>query len=240
VDAGAAQEAMPTLKEILGAMIFAVDRPLSVREMRKCLIETAQRVGGETLAFEDVRETDIAEALEELSADVQKARVGFAVSEASGGMRLESRPACGPWLRQLLDRGRPSRLSQPALETLAIVAYRQPVARSEIEAVRGVNVDHVMRSLLELQLVRIVGRSDLPGRPFLYGTTRVFLDHFGLRSLDDLKEMGPGLFGTRNVLAGKPGKSAGPEAETQGPETQERRPEEGNADGTGEEGDGPG
>jgi segregation and condensation protein B len=82
-------------------------------------------------------------------------------------------------------------LSKPSLETLAIIAYRQPVSRAEIENVRGVSVDHVVRSLLEMQLVRIVGRSELPGRPFLYGTTQLFFEHFGLKSMDELNEIEP-------------------------------------------------
>lgn len=195
MEQGVTEGQLPTLKEILGAMVFAVNRPLSVREMRKCLVETADAVGGTLGAFADVKETDVTRALEELARDLVTARVGFAVSNVAGGTRFQSNMSCGPWLKQLLDLGRPSRLSQPALETLAIIAYRQPVVRSEIEAVRGVSVDHVIRALLELQLVRIVGRSELPGRPFLYGTTQLFLDHFGLAGLDDLKKMGPQLFG---------------------------------------------
>ena len=197
MEEGGLEGRLPTLKEILGAMVFAVNRPLGVREMRKCLVETAEMASGQARAFAEVKDSDVEAALAELAADLEKARVGFALSEVAGGMRFQSSMACGVWLKQLLDRGRPSRLSQPALETLAIIAYRQPVVRSEIEAVRGVSVDHVIRALLELQLVRIVGRSELPGRPFLYATTQLFLDHFGLKDLESLQDMGPGLFGTK-------------------------------------------
>ena len=86
----------------------------------------------------------------------------------------------------MMGKGRATTLSRPAIETLAIIAWRQPVSRSEIESVRGVNAGHVVKALMEMQLVRIVGRSDLPGRPFLFGTTAAFLEHFGLKSLDDL------------------------------------------------------
>ncbi len=89
----------------------------------------------------------------------------------------------------MLSKGRATVLSRPAIETLAIVAWRQPVSRSEIESVRGVNAGHVIKALMEMQLVRIVGRSDLPGRPFLFGTTPAFLEHFGLGSLDDLEKI---------------------------------------------------
>ena len=104
----------------------------------------------------------------------------------AGGWRLENDASCGAWLRVMLQKGRGNRLSLPALETLAIVAYRQPVARSEIEAVRGVAVDAILKNLLELQLVKVVGRTDLPGRPWLFGTTRKFMEHFGLKSLAEL------------------------------------------------------
>ncbi len=86
----------------------------------------------------------------------------------------------------MLEKSKPSRLSTPALETLAVIAYRQPCTRSDIELVRGVAVDQVVRNLLELQLIKIVGRSDLPGRPWLFGTTQKFLEHFGLKDLGDL------------------------------------------------------
>ena len=89
----------------------------------------------------------------------------------------------------MLSKGRATVLSRPAIETLAIVAWRQPVSRSEIESVRGVNAGHVIKALMEMGLVRIVGRSDLPGRPFLFGTTPAFLEHFGLASLDDLEKI---------------------------------------------------
>jgi segregation and condensation protein B len=115
------------------------------------------------------------------------------VVEVSGGYRLQTSADCGPWVRRMLNRGKPQRISRPMIETLAIVAYRQPISRSEIESIRGVSVGHVVKALMEMQLVRIVGRSDLPGRPFLFGTTATFLDHFGLKSLNDLNEMQPGV-----------------------------------------------
>ena len=179
---------MPELKEVLGAMIFAAGRPLSVRELRECLREVADQEGDVALAFRDAKDANVLQAIEELRLEL--ARSGFNVAEVAGGFRLQSDPRCGHWLKHLLDRGKGNRLSRPGLETLAIIAYRQPVSRGEIENIRGVNVDHVIKVLLEMQLVKIAGRSELPGRPFLYGTTQTFLEHFGLKDLGDLDRMG--------------------------------------------------
>jgi segregation and condensation protein B len=159
--------------------------------MRKCLETVGESAGGGAAVFAGARESDMRQALDELRADLDRAHCGFHLAEVAGGFKLQSDPACGAWLRQLLNIGRPQRLSRPALETLAIVAYRQPVAKADIEKIRGVNVDYVIKMLMEMQLVRISGRSELPGRPFLYGTTQKFLEHFGLKGLDDLADMEP-------------------------------------------------
>lgn len=113
--------------------------------------------------------------------------LGMELVEVAGGYRFQTAPDCGKWVRKMLNKGKPTRLARPAIETLAIIAYRQPVARSEIESIRGVCAGHVIKALMEMQLVRIIGRSDLPGRPFLFGTTPAFLDHFGLSSLNELE-----------------------------------------------------
>ncbi len=113
--------------------------------------------------------------------------LGMELVEVAGGYRFQTAPDCGKWVRKMLNKGKPTRLARPAIETLAIIAYRQPVARSEIESIRGVSAGHVIKALMEMQLVRIIGRSDLPGRPFLFGTTPAFLDHFGLGSLSELE-----------------------------------------------------
>ena len=132
-------------------------------------------------------------AVASLRADLTALGIGMEVAEVAGGYRLQTDAACGDWVRRMLNRGKPQRISRPMVETLAIVAYRQPISRSEIESIRGVGVGHVIKALMEMQLVRIVGRSDLPGRPFLFGTTTGFLDHFGLKSLNDLNAMQPGI-----------------------------------------------
>lgn len=177
---------MPELKQIVGAMLFAAKAPLSLAEMRKILVQTGEVYGGEYKEFAKLKEADIAAAIQQLGMDLIAARAGVHVSEIASGFRLNNDAGCGPWLRILLDKGRAQRLSKPALETLAIIAYRQPVTRGEIEGVRGVAVDAIIRNLMELQLIKIVGRSELPGRPWLFGTTQKFLESFGLKNMDDM------------------------------------------------------
>lgn len=182
---------VPDLKQIIGALIYGAPEPLNVKALRKILREVAADLPDDEAkdamaAFSDVSEDVIRSALDALRIDLEQGSCGIHLVEIAEGYRFFTDPACAPWLRHVLQADKPARLSRPALETLAIVAYRQPVARSEIEAVRGVGVDHVVRNLMELQLVRIVGRSELPGRPLLYGTTQRFLEHFGLRDLSEL------------------------------------------------------
>ena len=126
-------------------------------------------------------------ALRELQVQFHELDTGIALTDSSDGFRFQTTSECGKWLRRMLNKGKPQRLPRSAIETLAIIAYRQPVARSEIESIRGVSAGHVIKALMEMQLVRIIGRSDLPGRPFLFGTTQSFLDHFGLKTLDELE-----------------------------------------------------
>jgi segregation and condensation protein B len=116
----------------------------------------------------------------------QQRGTAFRIEEVAGGFQLYARPQLGPWLRRLYQSPVQTRLSSPALETLAVVAYRQPVLRADVEALRGVQSGEILRQLMERDLVRIVGRSPELGRPFLYGTTKRFLRIFGLRHLDDL------------------------------------------------------
>ena len=177
---------LPELKQIIGAMLFVRKEPLTVAEIRRTLTATAERRGGITADFAKANEALIREAADALGRELAERKVGFHLIEVAGGWRLENDANCGPWLRTMLQKGRGARLSLPALETLAIIAYRQPCVRSEIEAVRGVAVDAILRNLLEMQLVRVVGRSELPGRPWMFGTTQKFMEHFGLKCLDDL------------------------------------------------------
>jgi segregation and condensation protein B len=182
-------DVLPELKEIIGALLFAAKTPLTAKEIRKALLGAGESYGGLYEQFTSVKEAGIVEAVQELKKDLEKSATGLHIAEVAHGFRLQNNTACGPWVRTMLDKDRGAKLSKPALETLAIVAYRQPVLRSEIESVRGVAVDHILRTLVELQLVKVVSRSELPGRPWLFGTTQRFLEHFGLKSLDDMPGM---------------------------------------------------
>ena len=133
-----------------------------------------------------MKEAEIAVALEQLKVDYIQQRAGSSSLEKADGWQLVSHPDCARWVRQLFPGPKPARLSPPALETLAIIAYRQPITRADIEAVRGVTVEGVLQNLMERGLVKISGRAELPGRPLLYETTQFFLEHFGLRDLEEL------------------------------------------------------
>ena len=203
----AKRDVLPEIKQLAGALIFGAHRPVSVKEIRRCLAEVAETEDGRQIRdYRKVREPDVRAAVQELATALEQAKVGFHISEVAGGYRLQSDAACGPLLRHFLQTGRPQRLSRPSLETLAIIAYRQPVTRAQIEAVRGVSVDHVVKSLMELQLVKIVGRSALPGRPFMYGTTHAFLEHFGLTELSELGKLDPLLPLGPAEVSGPPGR----------------------------------
>jgi len=185
-----------SLQQIVGALLFGADRPLTVEDIRTCLANVASNAGeeNETLKlFAEASPREVTDALESIGKELARTGLGIEVVELNGGYRFQTQACCGRWVRDLLKIDRPNRLSRPALETLAIIAYRQPISKSEIESVRGVMVDHIVKALMELHLIRIVGRSDLPGRPFLYGTTNSFLEHFGLKNLNDLNELDPTL-----------------------------------------------
>ena len=177
---------LPELKEIIGSLLFASKEPVNIAQIRRVLQNTAEEEKGATLDFAKATPSDIKQAVESLSRDLEKTRMGFVLTEVAKGYRLENQTNCGLWLREHLNKSKANRLSRPALETLAIIAYRQPATRSEIEAVRGVAVDAIVKNLLELQLIKVVGRSELPGRPWLFGTTQQFLLHFGIRDIVDL------------------------------------------------------
>ncbi len=182
-------EVLPELKQILGSLLFAAKKPLNAKELRKVLTDAGSNYGGPYEQFAGIKEDEIIAALGELTHELAHGSTGLCIAEVAHGYRLQNEINCGPWVRTLLDKDKTARLSKPALETLAIVAYRQPILRSEIESVRGVAVDQVLRNLVEIQLVKVVARSDLPGRPWLFGTTQRFLEHFGLRSLDEMPGM---------------------------------------------------
>ncbi len=136
--------------------------------------------------FARVKDAEVAAALEQLKIEYIEQSRAFQLVEKAEGWQLVSDPAYAPWVRQLFPAVKPARLTPPSLETLAIIAYRQPITRADVEAVRGVAVDGVLQSLMERGLVKIGGRAEVPGRPLLYETTQFFLEHFGLRDLDEL------------------------------------------------------
>ena len=175
------------LKNIIEALLFSAERPLSTKDIRGIFAEASDDENPAVAeSFRNVREAQIAAALEELKVGYDTEQRSFQLVEIGGGWRLVSRAEYAPWLQQLVDEARPHRLSQPSLETLSIIALRQPISRADIAAIRGVEVDGVIKTLLERDLITIVGRSDVPGKPLLYGTTQRFLEHFGLPSLDDM------------------------------------------------------
>jgi segregation and condensation protein B len=175
-----------TLSRVIEALLFGAQKPLSVRE----LAETIRGAGTEDEfspnEFSRVREAEVATALEQLKIENIEQQRAFQLNERAEGWQLASDPKYAQWVRQLFPAPKPARLSAPALETLAIIAYRQPITRADVEAVRGVNIDGVLQTLMERGLVKIAGRAEIPGRPLLYETTQFFLDHFGLRNLDEL------------------------------------------------------
>ena len=183
-----------SLQDIVGSLLFASDTPLTASELRAAIRAVAAEEG-ENREIMDVYASctskEIDEALRGLGKALDVAGVGFGLVCTGGAYRLQTSASCGRYVRALLKLDRPSRLGRASLETLAIIAYRQPLTKSEIEDIRGVDVSANIKTLMDLQLIRLVGKSELPGHPFLYGTTPLFLDHFGLASLQQLNELDP-------------------------------------------------
>jgi len=190
------------LKLILESILFSAQKPLSSKELKDVLASAAEQEGEhDAKAFRKAKESEIASALEALVQDHEAAGRSYRLACVAGSWQFVTQPEYAPWLKALVGHKiRPPRLSQPALETLAIIAYRQPLTRAEIEQVRGVAVDGIMQTLLERGLVEQVGRAEVVGRPMTYGTTGLFLEYFGLRSLDDL----PAADELRRIVVQKP------------------------------------
>ena len=177
----------PTIKHAVEALVFASPKPILLDEIAKAIRGAA--VESEILTMQplsEVKEADVAAALEELKAEYAQQERAFQITEQINGWSMTTVKDAADFVRQLYPEAKPTRLSGPALETLAIIAYRQPVTRADMEAVRGVAVDGVMQVLLDRSLVKIIGRAEVPGRPLLYATTEYFLQHFGLRNVDEL------------------------------------------------------
>jgi segregation and condensation protein B len=219
------------LKLILEALLFSAQKPLSLKELRDVFAAAVEHAEGEETAraLKKVKESELNVALEELVKDHEQAQRSYRVVCVAGSWQFVTQPEYAPWLKALVGhKVRPPRLSQPALETLAIIAYRQPITRAEMEQVRGVSVDGVMQTLVERGLVEQVGRAEVVGRPMTYGTSALFLEYFGLRSLGDL----PAADELRRVVVQKPESlvTADPGLATVPPEqlalpTEEQKPE---------------
>lgn len=172
---------MDNLKAIVESLLFASDTPITIDRIKSVLEVTDRKAIRETL-------TSLVEEYESI-------KRGFFLTEIAGGFQFRTRPKFREWIRRLKET-RPTRLSRAALETLAIIAYKQPVLRSDLEYLRGVDCGGTLRTLLERKLIRALGRKDLPGRPIIYGTTKQFLELFdlkdlsGLPTLQDLKDLG--------------------------------------------------
>lgn len=163
-------ENMEELKPIIEALIFASEKPLSIDRMKE-IVEDADR-------------KDIIRCLSTLQEEYRDGR-GFYLAEVAEGYQFRTRPRYATYLQKLYKIKAP-KFSQPALETLAIIAYRQPITRAEIEALRGVDAGGVVKTLLDKKLIKIVGKKDVPGRPLIYGTSKEFLEAFGLKDLKSL------------------------------------------------------
>ncbi len=162
-------------KRVIEALLFATDTPISLPKLKSLLGEIDQKILRQLLA--------------ELKTEYERDEHSFSLLELAGGYQIYTRPEYAKWVQELFRGKRTAKLTAAALETLAIIAYKQPIIRGDIEAIRGVNVDGVMSTLTERNLVAVVGRDERPGRPILYGTTPEFLRYFGLATLSDLPKI---------------------------------------------------
>ena len=185
-----------SLQEIVGSLLFASETPLTVADLRES-VRAVEAEEGENREIMDVYAScttrEIEEAIKGVEKALEVAGCGFRLVCTGGTYRLQTASSCGRYVRAMLKLDRPSRLGRASLETLAIIAYRQPITKSEMEEIRGVDVTGNVKTLMDLQLIRLVGKSELPGHPFLYGTTPLFLEHFGLANLQQLNELDPTL-----------------------------------------------
>ncbi|MBN2831320.1 MAG: SMC-Scp complex subunit ScpB [Candidatus Omnitrophica bacterium] len=162
-------------KSVIEALLLASEKPLALEKIREVL--------------DNLPAQDTLKIIEELKKEYEDSNRGFRIIEIAGGFQMTTATNFAPFLKKLFKDRNTERLSKPALETLAIIAYKQPLTRGEIELLRNVNVDGVMKTLVDKNLIRICGRKKAPGNPYVYGTTRQFLEHFGLKSLQDLPKM---------------------------------------------------
>lgn len=158
-------------KSVLEALLFISGEPVSLDTLKNIL---------------EIDKEEIERLAEELMNEYQSRNTGLLIVEVAGGFQMATKPVCAPWIKKLLSITMPTRLSQQSLETLSIIAYKQPAIKAEIDSIRGVNSEGPLRTLLERRLIKILGRKEAPGRPLMYGTTREFLEYFGLKNLLEL------------------------------------------------------
>ena len=163
------------IKGIVEALLFVNEKPLTTEQIRNALAE--------------VSVSEIKKVIQILQEECAQRQSGMKIVEIAGGYQMLSNPSYASYIRDFYKTKHKEKLSKPALETLAIIAYKQPVTRGDVELIRGVNSDGVMAHLFGKELIKAVGRKDVPGRPFLYGTTKQFLEYFGLKSLEDLPKL---------------------------------------------------
>ena len=162
------------LKSVLESILFVNEKPIMVEEICQAL---------------DLEKKEVVRLIEELKTDYEQRGSGLCLVNVAGGYQMCTAAANSEWIKKLYKERFKHRLSSASLEILAIIAYKQPVTRLEMESIRGVNCDQVIRGLTQLGLIKIKGRKDVIGRPFLYGTTRKFLEYFGLNSLSELPKL---------------------------------------------------
>jgi len=162
---------MEDIKNIIESLLLVAEEPLKIDHIKNILAPAEKK--------------EIKNALDELSSEYENRKGGFFLREVAGGYQIRTRPEYREWIKRLIQP-KPLRLSKPALETLSIIAYKQPIIRSDIEHIRGVDCGGILRMLLERKLVRILGRKAIPGRPHIYATTKQFLEVFDLKNLEDL------------------------------------------------------
>lgn len=163
------------IKSAIESLIFISNKPLLIEDIKKL--------------FDDLESSRIREVIENLKNEYQGRASGIDIVEIAGGFQMVTSPANAGHIKSFYKIKHTEKLSGPSLETLAIIAYKQPVTKVDIETLRGVNADGVVKNLLEKNLIKIIGRKEVIGRPFVYGTTRLFLDYFGLKSLDELPKI---------------------------------------------------
>ncbi|MDI6758625.1 MAG: SMC-Scp complex subunit ScpB [Candidatus Omnitrophota bacterium] len=164
-----------SIKSIIEALLFSSERPLTTEQLKKVI--------------NNLEAKQINKVMEELKLEYEKTNRGLRIIEVAGGFVMTTAPHLSVFLKRLYKERRAERLSKPGLETLAVIAYKQPVTKFQIQSLRNVNIDGVMNSLLIKGLIRISGRKKAPGRPYVFGTTKQFLEHFGLNSLQELPKM---------------------------------------------------